>query len=198
MKISLHQPNFFPYYPFFQKMEACDVFVLMYHCQYEKRNYQNRFNIGDKFYTMSVNRGTVVQENSSHGDLIISKRYLNHEKDWLTIKNKLPNFRHILDKFDDCISQSLVETNISIILRIKELLQIKTKVVFDFPTSKKSTDRIIEICQAYNGDEYLSGISGKNYLDLNSFTNSGLGIEFQKSEEMENVPILQKLNQTKK
>ena len=48
MKISIHQPNFVPWYPFFQKIQQCDKFIILTHCQFEKNGYQNRFNFNDK------------------------------------------------------------------------------------------------------------------------------------------------------
>ena len=57
MKIAIHQPNFMPWYPFFQKVESADIFVILSNCQFEKNNFQNRFNIDDRWYTMSTNKG---------------------------------------------------------------------------------------------------------------------------------------------
>jgi len=193
MKLSLHQPNFFPYYPFFQKMENSDIFLIMFHCQYENRNYQNRFNIGETWYTMSVNKGELKQENSAAKDSIFSKKYINYLNDWDKIKNRLPKYKTILNNFDDCISRSLTETNISIILKIKKMLDIKTPIVFDYPTNLKSTDRIIDFCLKYDVSEYYSGISGVNYLDLNMFKKNNVIVSFQNKINMESIPILEKL-----
>jgi len=193
MKLSLHQPNFFPYYPFFQKMENSDIFLIMFHCQYENRNYQNRFNIGETWYTMSVNKGELKQENSAAKDSIFSKKYINYLNDWDKIKNRLPKYKTILNNFDDCISESLTETNISIILKIKKMLDIKTPIVFDYPTNLKSTDRIIDFCLKYDVSEYYSGISGVNYLDLNMFKKNNVIVSFQNKINMESIPILEKL-----
>ena len=51
MRVSIHQPNFVPWYPFFQKIKEVDVFVILKECQFEKNGYQNRFNFNDKWYT---------------------------------------------------------------------------------------------------------------------------------------------------
>ena len=57
MRVSIHQPNFVPWYPFFQKIKEVDIFVILKECQFEKNGYQNRFNFNDKWYTMSVKKG---------------------------------------------------------------------------------------------------------------------------------------------
>ena len=45
MTITIHQPNFMPWYPFFEKIQQADIFVLLGHCQFEKNGFQNRFSI---------------------------------------------------------------------------------------------------------------------------------------------------------
>lgn len=174
-------------------MEESDIFLIMFHCQYENRNYQNRFNIGENWYTMSVKKGIDNQNNSAPTDSIFSKKYINYKNDWDKIKNRLPQYKTILDEFDDTICESLSETNISIILKIKNMLGIKTPIVFDYPTELKSTERIIDFCLKYKITEYYSGVSGINYLDIESFDRNNINLSFQNKIEMVSIPILEKL-----
>ena len=95
-----------PWLPFFKKIESVDRFIILENCQFEKNNFQNRFNIGSDWYTMSVNKGL---------EPIVNKRYVNHNTDWIKIKNKLSKYKNSLDIFDDCISESLSDTNTKII-----------------------------------------------------------------------------------
>jgi len=181
MIISIHQPNFFPYYPFFQKMEESDVFVILNHCQFEKNNYQNRFNKDGKWYTMSVNKGL---------DLINTKVYVNQEKDWYRIKNSLPGYKNILKEFDSCISNNLSDTNVSIIMKIKDILGIKTEILFDYPTDLLSSKRLVDICVSKGAKKYVSGISGAKYLDLELFNKNEIEVVFQNPDNMISKPII--------
>ena len=99
------------------------MFVVLGHCQYEKNGYQNRFNVGDEWHTMSTYRGM---------SRIIDKEYVNPEKDWAKITDKFPKLR----MFDRYISESLYETNIQIISKSLNLLAIDTKIVSDYPTDR--------------------------------------------------------------
>ena len=81
MKIAIHQPNFLPWYPFFQKIKEVDRFIILGHCQFEKNGFQNRFNLDNKWHTLSIQKGL---------DPIVSKTYLNPFKDWNKIKCNLP------------------------------------------------------------------------------------------------------------
>jgi hypothetical protein len=55
--IAIHQPNLLPWFPFYEKMAACDVFVFMVHCQFEKNGYTNRARVFNKWWTMPVING---------------------------------------------------------------------------------------------------------------------------------------------
>ena len=182
--ITIHQPNFFPWYPFFQKMNSADLFVILENCQFEKNNFQNRFNLNNKWYTMSTSR---------HLRPIVEKRYLNFEKDWFSIKNRLPEYLPILEQFDGCMTENLSETNTAIIKKIKNDLKIDTKIVRDYTTHKKGTSRLVDICKQYNAKTYISGISGKKYLNIEEFENSGIEVVFQNEQTMIKEPILQVL-----
>tara|TARA_B100000287_G_scaffold253138_1_gene237836 strand:- start:6608 stop:7165 length:558 start_codon:yes stop_codon:yes gene_type:complete len=160
MVISIHQPNFLPWYPYFQKIKSVDKFVILTECQYTKNGFTNRFNFNDKWNTMSVNKGL---------ELIKDKMYLSPVKDWNKIKVNLKDYKNILDKFDDCISDSLMDTNICIIKKMCKLLKIDTEIVFDYSTDLLSTDRLVDICKHYGASTYLSGNGGRNYLDTSQF-----------------------------
>ena len=182
MIVTIHQPNFFPYYPFFQKMKDADVFVILKHCQFEKNNFQNRFNKDDKWYTMSVNKGL---------DPIYTKSYLSPEKDWKRIKDMLPGYKDVLNLFDDCVDSNLSKMNSNIILKIKNLLNIKTKIVFDYPTELKGTERLVDICIKNNATTYISGISGAKYMDLTQFRENNINVIFQEKSKMISKPIIE-------
>ena len=173
MKISIHQPNFMPWYPFFEKIEQADRFIILSHCQFEKNNFQNRFFFEDFWQTLSVKKGM---------DDIVYKQYNNVQYDWQKIKKRLFKYRYILDKFDDCIVDSLFVTNTNIILKICKILDIKTDIVMDYPSSFDKTQRLLELCKFYGASTYLSGPSGKKYLDEKIFTENNINIEYFHSE----------------
>jgi hypothetical protein len=172
MRIAIHQPNFVPWYPFFQKIQNCDKFIMLTHCQFEKNGYQNRFNFNDNWYTMSVKKGL---------EPIKDKVYLNPKNDWDKIKNKLPDYKSILNEFDDCIFEGLEKTNILIINRLCEMLNIKTEIVTDYPTELKSTDRLVDLCIKHQATEYLSGVGAKEYLDENKFNTNHIKVTYQET-----------------
>ena len=183
MRIGIHQPNFLPWYPFFQKIKSVDRFVILTHCQFEKNNFQNRFDLNGRWHTMSVKKGL---------ESINKKLYIDSEKDWRKIKINLSEYKNILEQFDSCISDDLTKTNICIIKKMCELLSIETEIVVDYPTKLKSTDRLVDICKHYGATEYLSGGGGaRQYLDVESFGN--INVCFQ--EEINKIHSLEFLGE---
>ena len=186
MKIAIHQPNFIPWYPFFQKIEAADIFVILSNCQFEKNNFQNRFNMNEKWFTMSTNKGL---------EKINKKIYVNPNRDWIKIKKTLYNYN--LEIFNDCISESLYNTNKNIIKKICKLLNIKTKIVEDYDTNLKGTERLIDICKSLNAKSYISGIGGKKYMESNLFSKHNIELIFQNEKDMIKKPVLEILKEKK-
>lgn len=177
MILSAHQPNFFGSNTFFEKIEKADIFVILQQVQFEKNNYQNRFNKNGHWHTMSVLSGNIP---------IVQKRYLQPGTDWNYIKSKLKSYP--LSQFDDCISDSLATTNISIIRKIAENMGIKTEIALDYPTHLTSTQRIVDLCKHHGADTYLSGPSGKNYLKMELFEAAGISLLFQQPNP--SIPII--------
>ena len=183
MIVAIHQPNFMPWYPFFQKIAAADVFCILTHCQFEKNNYQNRFHQNGRWHTMSVNKGL---------EPIKDKRYVSPENDWNRIKVNLKDYEPILTMFDDLIMDNLASTNIAIIRTMCRLLKIETKITTDWETELMGTERLVEICSSLGATTYLAGSGGsRDYLDVSLFAESGIDVRFQDEIDMIKVPTLE-------
>ncbi|KAF0151045.1 MAG: hypothetical protein FD143_2278 [Ignavibacteria bacterium] len=184
MIVTIHQPNFMPWFPFFQKMECADIFIVLRYCQFRKNNFQNRFNLNNKWHTMSIQQGL---------DLIINKKYVTPIKDWNNIKKSLAAYESILNEFDNCISESHSETNTAIINKIASILKIKTKIVLDYETHLTATERLIKLCIDNGANTYLAGLSGRKYLDLTLFERENIKVVFQDESLIKRTPILEVL-----
>ena len=172
MIVTIHQPNFVPWYPYFQKIEQADVFVLLGNCQFEKNGYQNRFYLKDKWNTLSVKKGL---------ELINKNYYIDHIKDWSKIKDRLFEHRNVLSEMDNLITNNLYETNKNIILHLMNKLNIATSLVEDYPTNLNSTERLIDLCKKYNATTYLAGQGGKEYLNESLFEKENIKVIYQEN-----------------
>lgn len=57
MLVACHQPNFIPWFPFFEKMNIADKFIILKEVQYEKGGWQNRCKINEMYWTNPVRHG---------------------------------------------------------------------------------------------------------------------------------------------
>ena len=172
MRVAIHQPNFIPWKPFFDKMAAVDIFVVLTRCQFNREHFQHRFKFQDRWHTMSV-------QNVRHADLIMNRVYARPFEDWAAIKRRLPKYADWFEQFDECVKPDLVRTNLSIITRMAKLLQIDTEIIFDPVPSCTGTDRLGEICTCLNADTYLAGRSGAKYMEPEKFEKVGIRVEYQ-------------------
>jgi hypothetical protein len=176
MRIAIHQPNFCPVKGYFDKIAAVDLFVIMINCQWEKGKYQNRFHVEKQWNTMSVNHGL---------EPIKDKTYTKPYEDWERITRRFKNMK----VFDHCVSDKLHAMNFCIIREAALMQGINTEIRLDFPTHLLGTQRLVEICQYYEADEYLSGPSGKKYLDVKQFDNAGIRVDFQEKTDL--TPLIE-------
>lgn len=176
--IAIHQPNFCPYEGYFQKMEQADKFILMSECQFEKNGYQNRFKHDGKWYTMSINQALVP---------IKEKHYANPETDWYKILDQFP----ILNKLNIKPNRHLLSMNLRIIMSAAHKLGITTELGFDFPTKNRSTERLIEIVKYHRGTHYLSGMSGRNYMDMKLWEEAKIEVIFQDESTISKKSLIQ-------
>jgi len=183
MILAMHQPNFFPWYPYFHRMQQADRFVVVTHCQFANYLFQKRFHLNGMWYSMPIG-------NRKKLELLINKQYVDPEKSWKALKRRLPEYAHILKLFDEDIGKHLVQTNIRIIRRIRDILGIKTEMVYDCPTELTGTERVVDLLQYYAGHVFLAGPSWDNYMNKTLFDNAGIRIEPHRIDEDLKVPIL--------
>jgi len=170
MIVTCHQPNFVPWNPFFEKIRAADVVVLLNHVQFTRHQFQNRFKFQNKWCTMSVNHGSLK-------DLINEKVYTNPISDWQRIKNQIGYTW--LSEYDELIDSNLSASNTRLIKKMIEQLEIYTQIQSDSSAEfSDPTHKLVEICKEFNAHTYLSGPSGKKYLNLEMFDEAGIEVKF--------------------
>ena len=103
-------------------------------------------------------------------------RYLINEKNkWVTKSVKAGKGRIVDKMYTD--GSYLFPLNMAWINTIKRTLNIKTEIVFDYPTELKGTERLIDLIKHYKGDVYVTNPSAKDkYLDEDLMRQSGVDI----------------------
>lgn len=179
-----HQPNFFPWFGYFEKMLKSDVFVFSDDVRFPSRNYVNRVSIpvnGQTYqWTLPVLRGS--------DDRILDKIFVKDEKTLLSIlktaKYNLGGFPHFsdieyfLDFFAEAYKKfdSVADLNINIIQELARTLTIDTQTLRGVELGLecyRGTERLLKRMQILGADVYLSGQGAHGYTDMELFKKSG-------------------------
>jgi hypothetical protein len=175
LRVAIHQPEHFPYLGYFQKMQSADLFVILDNVNYRKNYFQNRnkllnSNGVDEWFTIPVEKGATKKH--------IKDVQVSSYPEWRhTISRKLDhNFKNTFAFIYD--SNSLLEINMNSILLCRAWLDIGTQMVYasDLMVSGGKSELLANIIKAVGGTTYVSGPSGKDYLDLTYF--EGIDVEF--------------------
>ena len=181
-----HQPNFFPWFGYFEKMLLADVFVFSDDVQYTKQNYVNRVEIPvgleskPHYWTLEVLKGSDQR--------IADKLYLKDGKTFTKLLRTvqinlggLPFFKDIaaiLVDFEEAFwrFKTVADLNIHMNTVIARRLGIET------PTRRgtelgldrwHATERLIKRLEALGADTYLSGGGASAYMDEGMFASRG-------------------------
>jgi hypothetical protein len=183
MIISCHQPNLLPWTPYFEKIQQSDLFVILENVQFTRHQFQNRFEYRGKWQTMPVKRGHLH-------DLIKDKEYLEPILSWSKIKKSVDKIQ--LSQFDEFISENLSKTNSLIINRLCEIMKISTPLISDTKSNlADASQKLLEICLKHGATTYLSGPSGRKYLNENVFKLNGVRIIY--FEPTNKGPVLDRI-----
>ncbi|MFH2024284.1 MAG: WbqC family protein [bacterium] len=190
MIVGIHQPQFFPWIGYFDKIKKSDIFVLLDDVQFKKNEWQNR----NRIKTACCPQWLTVPV-SYHFPEKIAEVKINNRVDWrrkhlnafTTNYGKAAYFTSITKLLTELYEKDweyLVDLNMASIETIIEFLGVKTKIVRSstIETIGSSTERLVSICQHFRTDCYLSGQGGKDYLDESLFDKANIRIIYQKFE----------------
>lgn len=183
MICAIHQPNFFPWLGYFEKIWRADVFIFLNQVDYEKSGhsmqcYTNRVAIlgsnGQKKYIYCpVVRehgpqriDTVIMRDQSWKQDILSE--LNKSYGEAPFKKQIDEWVHEIVDYD---TEYLSVFNINAITLLCEKLGIITSLFRqdEYNTKKHSTDLLVELTKEVKCDKYLYGRGGSNYQDPELF-----------------------------
>ena len=177
MVITIHQPEHFPYMGFFHKMKKADTFVILDDVKFKKNNWQNR----NKFLnTTGEEEWFTVPIQKKHISRNINDVFVSQDKRWRKkiLKQLKMNFKVDLEEIYN--SDRIIDINMNSIEYCREKLNIKTPLILSSTLNCPGhrSEKLINICKALNATSYLSGPSGKDYLDIDMFKDNKIKIEF--------------------
>lgn len=191
MIVAIHQPEHLPWLGFFDKLRAADRFVILDTVGYRKNYFQNRNRIrtagGTAWLTVPVQ--TSGRLGQPIRDVVIDNagnpRW--RQKCWGTLSQayrRAPFWREHEDVLSATYARDwerLADLNLHLIRHLAAALGIETPLVFasELGASGDRSDLLLDICRRAGATTYLSGISGREYLDTKRFEDAGIAVTYQ-------------------
>lgn len=193
--VAIHQPNFFPWLGYFDKIALADVFVVLDSVQFPKKqgNWMNRVQIlvqGEpRWLTVPVDR-------SYHGLRAVYDMRIADDRQWRdrSMKSlraaygKAPYFERVVDVVQGlvCSEQTLLaDYNLAAIeALVDRFVPVPATLVrsSELGVTGSATDLLITITKAVGGTTYLCGGGANTYQDDARFAEEGLTLRYQDFE----------------
>jgi hypothetical protein len=190
MIVAIHQPHYLPWLGYLHRMAQVDLFILLDHVQFERRNRQNRSQIrmeGEARW-LSV---PVVQH--SQKERIVDKRVDNDDpRPWgtthySTLRHAYREAEHFktyagtLRGILEARWERLVDLNRATLDFMREAFEIRTPLVrsSELAVEGAKAELILNLCRAVGAERLLAGFGGsRQYLDVEHFARSGVAVQW--------------------
>lgn len=187
--ITIHQPQYLPWIPYFAKILQSDLFIFLDNVSFQKNGVQNRNQIktanGKTWLTVPVKQsfGQLIKDTAVANPHLITK----HLKTISLNYRKAPFFEAIFCLIEPLLLQPpshLSDLNCKLILTLLNYLDYKGKVIYasDLNVQGQGSSLIRNLCLACDVRHYLSGQGGKSYMDLNDFNQHHIDVYFHRYE----------------
>jgi hypothetical protein len=188
VRIAIHQPHLLPWLGYLHRMASVDLFVVLDHVQFERRNYQNRAAIRMEGESRWL---TVPVVQRSQKERIVEKEIDN------AVAWGPKHFSTLRHAYRDAGFFSAYATSLKGIFdrpwgRLSELTSVTMEFLRDAfairtPLVRSSelgvdgakSDLILAICKTVKADALVAGFGGsRGYLQVDKFAEEGVAIEW--------------------
>lgn len=186
--VGIHQPNFFPWIGFFEKISKSDIFVFLDKVQYSRGSWSNRVKVINQMKPSWITCPLFhTGEYQYLNELMIDEKqpWKKKTKKILEINysksDYFPDYFEFICELIDNNENYLSRYNGINIKKICEVLDIKTEFYLqsDMITTKKATGLDIEITKLVGGTTYICGAGSANYQDDDMFSEAHLALIHQ-------------------
>lgn len=189
MILSAHQPAYLPWLGYFDKIARANVFVYLDTVQFEKNSFINRNQIKTPQGALWL---TIPVKTKGHTSGSMLTTEIDDSQPWRIkhLKSIEMNYRKAA-RFEECFPKieallNMPESNLANYcfhqLRFwLDELGIDTRVVrsSELPVTSAKSDLVLNLCQHFGAQHYLSGALGRDYLVEEDFSHAGIAIEYQ-------------------
>ena len=187
MRVAIHQPQYIPWLGYLDKLDSADVFIVLDTVQFKKHEWQNRNRIrtheGWQWLTVPI-----IDRFPERIDQV----EINAHTDWSRKHRQALRLHYGRAPHWEPLGPSLLallerpwtrlrDLNVAVLeLLCDQLgLGVTRLLASGLAAREDPTDRLIDLCRAAGGTEYLAGESGPGYMDLERFAQAGIAVSAQ-------------------
>jgi hypothetical protein len=186
--VAIHQPEYFPWLGYLEKVRRSDVFVLLDSVQFDRSSLQQRARVvganGPAWITIPF-----VHRFPQRIDQVVIAEDTWREKHRKTLQacyGRAPGAAAAGPLVDDYFGRTyerLVDATVASLDLLLGAFALagKTEIVraSSLPVTGTRSDLVLALCQHLGATRYLSGKTGASYLDAGLFAKAGIEIEVQ-------------------
>ena len=194
MLIAVHQPHYIPWLGYLDRMVKADLFIVLDHVQFERRNFQNRTTIRlegqPKLLTVPVvqvsQKETILEkavDNSEGGSRAWGP---THFKTLRYAYRKAPHFEAYAPRLQEILEarwDKLVDLDLAMLDFVREAFEIRTPLLrsSQMRAEGAKSELLLNLCREMGpGSVFLGGMGGsRRYLDHAAFAEAGVGVQWQ-------------------
>jgi hypothetical protein len=190
--VAIHQPNFFPWLGYFDKLARADIFVVLDSVQFPKKQgtWMNRVRV----LADGVPRWlTVPVDRTYHGVRSVQEMRIAPDAPWRRETSDLLRHCYAKAPFFDAVASSIEDLvaaphDLIAELNLTSLAAVVDRVLpgaaamvrsSELDVDGAATDLLIATTKAVGGTVYLSGDGADGYQDDARFAEQGLELQFQ-------------------
>lgn len=193
MIVSIHQPQYWPWVPYLDKIAESDLFIALDTVDFQKNGLMNRNQIktaqGPLWLTVPVKQRL--------GQSLLETEIDNsgpwRRKHWSALEQnyrRAPFFARYAPELEALYARewtSLTELNLEILGLLARWLGIKTPTrrASAMKATGKSSELVLALCREAGATVYLSGRGAKAYLDEAAFAAAGIEVRWQGAPVLE-------------
>jgi len=194
MIVSIHQPAYFPWLGYFDKIIQSDIFVYLDTVQFQKNSFQNRNKIrtSQSWIWLTV---PVITKNvlftTPLNKIKIDNKQKWRKKHYQSIcmnyskSTHFKKYRPLIENYFTKEWEYLSDLCFKMLIDFLNILNISTTIIKSSDMKEKNVsknDLILEICKDLKATTYFSGKCGQDYIDEDSFNKHNIDVVFQDYE----------------
>jgi len=201
MIVAIHQPNFFPWLGYFQKIVKCDAFIFLDDVQFPRSGAGVNANRVKMLVSGKARWVTASIDRNFEGSRKINQIELNNtvlwrEKILKTIETNYKKAQYfdeifpLLNKLINNPESNVSHYNSTAVLGLSEKLGIKSNKFnwsSNLPHGGNSNELLASLTKTVGGEAYLTGKGASAYLDENIYKVAGIQLIHQNFQHPEYV-----------